>query len=231
MSKIPSPPKSIQTFSSIPYFAGLDEKVIVEIAKMTIEQHFAMGETVFQEGEPCKGLYIVQDGWLKGVIMSPAGREQTIRLLGPGEVFNEIGVLLPDGTNLVTVQALEPSTLWLIERAALLRMLDEHPSLCRIVTQNLAQRVVHLMKLVGDLSLHSVEARLVHMLLEQSQEGTVYRHKWATQAEMAAQLGTVIDVINRALHSLEAGGLIRFSRHRIEILDARGLEERFRSGN
>jgi hypothetical protein len=55
-------------------------------------------------------LYIVQSGWLKGLIVSPRGREQIIHLLGPGDTFNEHGALLKDGCNLVTVQAIEASS-------------------------------------------------------------------------------------------------------------------------
>ncbi len=178
------------------------------------------------EGEPCQGLYIVQEGWLKGMITSSAGREQIIRLVGPCEAFNEIGILLRDNLNLVTVQAIEPSTVWVIDRKALLGLMDEHPALCRTVTQNLANRVVHLVKLVEDLSLRTVEGRLARLLLEQSTDDKKKRRRWATQAEMAARLGTVIDVINRALHKLEEEGMIRFARHQIEIVDRKRLEQK-----
>jgi CRP/FNR family cyclic AMP-dependent transcriptional regulator len=41
---------------------------------------------------------------------------------------------------------------------------------------------------------------------------------------MAAQLGTVREMVGRALHSFEEEGMIRFDRHRIIILDQEGLE-------
>ncbi|MDP2995081.1 MAG: Crp/Fnr family transcriptional regulator, partial [Anaerolineales bacterium] len=168
--------------------------------------------------------YIVQEGWLKGIITSPAGREQIIRLLGPGDVFNEIG-LLTDGRNLVTVQALEDSTLWVIERETMLRLMDEHPRLCRAITRNLAERVLHLMKLVEDLSMRTVKSRMARLLLENAVEGVINRRRWMTQTEMAARLGTVLDVVNRTLNSLENDGLIIFERYKIQILDCKLLEE------
>jgi CRP-like cAMP-binding protein len=104
--------------------------------------------------------------------------------------------------------------------------MDEHPPLCRTVTQNLANRVVHLVKLVEDLSLRTVEGRLARILLEQSTDDEKRRRCWATQAEMAARLGTVIDVVNRALHKLEEEGMIRIVRHQIEIVDPKHLEQK-----
>jgi CRP/FNR family transcriptional regulator len=211
--------------ASVPYFAGLDDELLAAIAAITALHHYQEGEIVFLEGEPCRGLYIVQSGWLKGLIASPGGREQIIRLLGPGDAFNEHGVLTKEGTNLVTVQVVEESSIWVVDRSSLLSLMDQYPVLTRAVMQHLASRVVHLMKLVEDLSLRSVEARLARLLLEQPKLESE-RHRWVTQAEMAARLGTVVDVVNRALHKLEAEGLIRIVRHRIEIVNRLRLEQK-----
>jgi CRP/FNR family cyclic AMP-dependent transcriptional regulator len=211
--------------ASIACFIGLDDDVLDAIAAFTVLRHYSQGEIVFLEGEPCQGLYIVQSGWLKSLIASPGGREQIIRLVGPGEAFNEHGVFLKENRNLVTVQAIETSDVWVVDRSSLLASMDRYPVLCRTITQNLANRVVHLMKLVEDLSLRTVEARLARLLLEQSTDRSE-RHRWATQAEIAARLGTVVDVVNRALHKLEDEGLIRIIRHRIEIVDRGRLEQK-----
>jgi len=82
---------------------------------------------------------------------------------------------------------------------------------------------MHLIRMVEDLSLRSVEVRLTRFLLEQAEGEAVRRRRWATQAEMAAQLGTVPDVVNRALRKLVEEGLIRVERRQIHILDQDGL--------
>jgi CRP-like cAMP-binding protein len=218
MNTINSSSTAQPALASVSYFAGLGDEVLAAIAAVTVLHHYERGEIVFLEGEACQGMYIVQSGWLKGLIASLDGREQIIRLLGPGETFNDHGVLLREGRNLVTVQAIEASTLWMIGRESLLTLIKQHPPICLTITQNLASRVVYLMKLVGDLSLRTVEGRVARLLLEQP-AGELKRRRWATQAEMASRLGTVPDVINRALHKLEAEGLIRIVRHKIEIVD------------
>jgi CRP-like cAMP-binding protein len=53
---------------------------------------YQANEMVVLEGEAQPGLYYLEYGWLKVVKISPAGREQTLRFLEPGETFNEIGV-------------------------------------------------------------------------------------------------------------------------------------------
>jgi CRP/FNR family transcriptional regulator len=168
------------------------------------------------------GIDIVESGWLKAVKIGMDGREQVLQMLRPGEVFNAISVFT-DAPNQATVTALEPSQVWIVRREALLRLMDEHPALARQVVQDLAGRIMHLVRMVEDLSLRSVEARLARLLLEQAEGETVQRRRWATQAEMAARLGTVPDVVNRALRKLAEEGMIHVERHQIRILDKEGL--------
>ena len=104
--------------------------------------------------------------------------------------------------------------------------MDEHPVLSRIVTKNLANRVIHLTNLIESLALQKVESRLARMFLEHSNGDLLNRRRWSTQAEMAARLGTVPDVLNRALRSLAEEGLIQIQRHQIQILDRKGLERK-----
>lgn len=96
--------------------------------------------------------------------------------------------------------------------------------------KDLAGRVQHLIRLVEDLSLRSVEARLARLLLEQAQGESVTRRRWATQAEMAARIETVTDVLNRALRKLAEEGMILVERHQIQILDRDGLALKSESG-
>ena len=215
--------KSIHPFSSVPYFAGLDEDILGTIAEAGLRQDYEADQVVFLEREPCVGLYIVESGWLKAVKVSPEGREQALRFIGPGEAFNEIGVFA-DMSNPATVIALEPATVWVIHCDVMRSLLENHPDISSTVVQNLAKRVFRLTSMIEDLSLRTVEARLARNLLEQSDAGTVRRERWATQTAMAARLGTVLDVLNRALHSLADEGLIEVERHRIRILDREGLK-------
>lgn len=217
--------ETTSALAAVPYFAELDAVTLAAVARAAVCHTYQAGEVVFLEGEPCSGLYVVQAGWLKASKISPAGREQVVRVVGPGEAFNEVGVLA-DTPNQATVMALEPSAVWLIRREALVALLETDRRLARIVTQNLARRVLYLMSLVEDLSLRTVEARLARLLLAEAQEATLHRRSWATQAEIAARLGTVPDVLNRALRKLADEGLIHVARHQIQVVDRQGLEVR-----
>ena len=216
---------ALQVLSAVSYFADLDDQALQAVAQAALRREYGSDQTVFVEGEPCTGLYVIERGWLKAVKTSMEGREQVLRFVGPGEVVNEVGVFA-DTRNPATVIALEPTTVWLIHRQAILHLLQQEPGFASSVAQSLARRVLHLVSLVEDLSLRTVEARLARLLLERAENRALRRQRWATQAEMAARLGTVLDVINRALHELARDGLIQVERHQIRILDAEGLKER-----
>jgi CRP/FNR family transcriptional regulator len=228
MTENPVERELVTLLAAVPYFEGLDVGALGELARSAVRRQAGAGQIVFSEGEPCAGLVVVQEGWLKTVKISPSGREQVVCVAGPGEVCNEISVFAAV-PNPATAVALAPAILWTIPQAAVLGLLEQHPEAAQRVSQGLARRVLHMLTIVEDLSLRTVEARLARLLLERAPDGTLHRYRWATQEVMAARLGTVPDVLNRELKKLADQGLIRVTRRRIQILDREGLEARARA--
>ncbi|MBT3190274.1 MAG: Crp/Fnr family transcriptional regulator [Anaerolineae bacterium] len=214
----------INLLSKISYFSELDAAALKHISVATIQKKYETGQYTFMEGEPCIGLYIVKSGWLRAVKISASGREQVIRFVGPGEAFNEVGVLT-GGVNIVSVEALEPSKVLIVQRKELLNLVDKHPCLAKSIIENLAHRVLYAMNLVTDLSLRSVESRLARFLIDEADGNTIHRKKWATQAAIAARIGTVPVVINRAFRAFVEDNLIELKREKILIIDYDKLQE------
>ena len=208
----------------LPWLRPLDEAGWAELLAATGLRPYSPGEVIFLEEDPSVALYMVRRGWVKAVKLSPDGREQILDFIGPGQPIN-IAPVFAERPNPATLIALEESELWAIDQATLLALLDRYPAMARLLIRTLAGRLLHAISLVEDLSLRSVIARLSRLLLAQTTSGepAIFRHRWATQAEIAARLGAVPDVINRALRSLANDGLIEVSRARIVILDREGL--------
>ncbi|MFQ5418854.1 MAG: Crp/Fnr family transcriptional regulator [Anaerolineae bacterium] len=215
---------AIPALRAIPLFATLDEPMLAALAAQARWRTFAAGETVFLEGEPAAGLYFLQSGWLKVVKVSPSGREQVIKYLEPRETFNEIGAF-SNQPNPATAVALEDAGVWLIQREGLMRLLAERPSFAQHLIEKMADRVQHLVELISDLSLRPVTGRLARLLLAQAVDEVVPRPRWYTQAELAARLGAVPDVIQRALRRLADDGVIIVERQQIRIQDQKTLEQ------
>lgn len=210
---------------SLPYFAGLDAATVERLTGAATWHEYAPGAIIFLEGEGNTGLYAMHAGWAKVVKSSPDGREQVLRYFGPGELFNEVGIFLAR-PNPATAIALEHTELWQLRREHLQPLLAGQPGLLLQIMANMADRIVYLAGLVAELSLHTVEVRLARLLLDEATAGAVPRQPWQTQAELAARLGTVPEVLSRVLRTLADAGLVRVERRQIVILDRQGLEGR-----
>jgi len=207
---------------SVPYFARLDTAAMEAAAARAISRNYGKGAVIFLEGDPCAGLHVIEEGRVKLYKVSAEGREQVVKLLGPGEFFNEVAVF-DGGPNPVSAMAALDATLWVIDCASMRDLVSRFPALAEAVIENLAARSRHLLSLVEDLSLRTVSARLAKLLLSQAQTGGA-APRLTSQQEMAAQVGTVREMVGRVLRTLEDQGLIQLDRHRIVILDREGLE-------
>ena len=206
----------------VPYFAGLTDDIMAALAAAAIERHFDRGQIIFLEGEPCAGLYVVARGEVKVFKVSPQGREHILHQLGPGGTFNDVAAL-DGGPNPASVAATADSVLLCITRTELRRLTQAHPTLAWALIESIARRTRYLVEMVEDLSLRPVKARLAKLLLAEAEvvaaQPQVSRSQMVTQAEMAARLGTVREMVGRALRELADEGIIALDRHRIVIAD------------
>ena len=64
-----------ETLTRVPIFSGLSEAELSFLAQRTVPRRFSSGETVFAEGEPCAGLFVVESGHVR-IFKSSAGRKR-----------------------------------------------------------------------------------------------------------------------------------------------------------
>lgn len=213
-----------------PYFTSLDEPVLLDLSLGTILQRYEPGELMCWQGEPCCGLHMVESGSVKLFRLSPRGRELILRVMLPGESFNE-GPVFDGGPNVVNAAALEPSDVWTVEAELIRRKIATNPEMAQAVIRHLAQNLRMMVGKVEELSFYQVTHRLARLIGEMSPEelgdgadgkGTAAR---LTQGQLAARLGTVREVVARALRELERSGAICLERRRIRVVD----EARLRS--
>ena len=207
---------------SLPYFSTLGAEEIKRMEKDLLECSFGKGEFLFLEGEPCQGLYAVRSGQIRIFKSSSEGREQVLLIAKPGDTFNDVPVF-DGGPNPASASALEPSTVCIVPKETVLSLVADCPSALTII-RLFAARLRHLTLLVEDLSFRHVVSRLAKTLLELAVvEGGPSPVPRLTQDEMAAMVGTIRDVISRALRALEKAGAIRIEGRRILVVDPEKL--------
>jgi CRP/FNR family transcriptional regulator len=208
-----------------PYFGGLNEELTETLARELSLFRYQPGEIVCWQGEACRGLYIIQTGSVKLFKISQKGRELIIRVLAEGATFNEVPVF-DHGGNAVNVATLEKSEIWMIPKIIIHQILMENPDFAQAVILNLSQNLRRLVSMVEELSFHQVTnrlARLIAQLPEEQLHGD--SNARLTQAQLAARLGTVREVVARSLRELERSGAIRVRSSKIHIIDANVLAD------
>ena len=211
---------SLRALSSIQIFSDFDQGSLEEIMDGSLTKSFSAEEIVLWENGPSPGMHLVRSGWLKAVRSARTGREQILGLFGPGDSFSVISALseIPNPARIIS---LEESVIQIIPRELIFTVLDRYPELSHKLIERLSKSLAHLISLVEDLSLESVETRLAKFLISRAEDGTYHRKKWETQDTIAAQIGTVTDVLSRILRDFEKSGLITVNRKKIMLLNMR----------
>ncbi len=199
------------------------------LADIASPRNFKAGQVIYLEGELAEGIYILESGWVKATRMSSQGREQAMLFLKPVEIFGDIAIF-SETTYPGTVTALEDGCVWVIPKDKFLQLVRTSQSLAMALIHHLSDRVLYYVMFVEDLALRDVEARLANNLLQNAQlengQLVIHRQQWTTFDEMAVRLGTVRDVLSRALKNLEVEGLLSVEKGAIHVLDPQGLEQR-----
>jgi len=213
-----------QILKAVPLFAALDDTELDSLAARSGMRSFENGQLLFSEGESCKGLYIVVSGRVRIFKTSINGREQVLAVEGPGASVAELPVF--DGGNYPASgsSAAERTEVLFVSRADLRAICLEHPEVSLKLLQVVGARLRRLVGIIEELSFTTVRHRLISWLLRQAKEhGNVFTLA-ANHQELAAQIGTVRELVSRNLARLQAQSLIEMNGREITILDQDGLE-------
>lgn len=214
---------------SNPLFAALDETELNSLAAFAGSRTYSPGELLFSEGEPCVGLFFVVSGRVRIFKTSQSGREHVLSIDGPGSSIAELPVF-DGGPYPASASAMQTSELLFISRKDFRAICLQHPEVALKVLQVVGGRLRRLVGIIEELSFTTVRHRLISWLLRQARnEGrptdrgnTFSLH--ASHQELAAQIGTVRELVSRNIARLQAQGFIEMNGRDVTILDAEGLE-------
>lgn len=220
---------SKQILKATPLFAALDESEVSSLAERCGIRPYSAGEMLFSEGEPCKGLYIVVSGRVRIFKTALNGREHVLTVEGPGASVAELPVF-DGGKYPASGSAMEKTEVLFISRSDLRAICLEKPEVSLKMLQVVGTRLRRLVGIIEELSFTTVRHRLISWLLRQaaaegraSDRGVVISLNSSHQ-ELAAQIGTVRELISRNLARLQAQSFIEMDGREITILDKEGLE-------
>ena len=194
--------------------AALDQLVPVEVPTGTV---------IFQPGDAVKGYVVTLSGRVGIHLVGATGLELLLYEVTPGTscVQSTLGLL---GGEDYTAEAVaeEPTRLVLIPSARFLSLLDDDPAFRRLVFSALARRMQATMHMLERVAFQSVDGRLAaHLLAHADMHGGVT----ATQAELAAAIGSAREVISRRLEAMRKQGWLEHAKGRVTLTDRTALEQ------
>ena len=212
-------PDLITKMSNLSYFAELSTSDQQKIVQAGTIENYSANETVFDEGIPCSGMFVLISGEVFLKKNGPEGQCHTIQVLTPISMFNEVSVL-DRGENPVSALSSKDSVIWRINQARFLKIISTNSSLAMGLLAMMAKRNRSILSQYEDISFLTVHGRLAKLILELSIQGnnTIFRENHSTQ-ELAERIGTVPEVLCRAMKSLKDRGLIDTSRFEIKVID------------
>lgn len=216
-------------------FGELDEVSLRILAERAQERRLARDELLFVAGDDARGLYVIVEGALRAFRTNPDGREQVLQVERAGATFAEVPTF-DDGPYPSSVAAEEDSVLLFISKRDVQQICLEHPKIALAALRVLANRLRRCTALVEELSLQEVSQRVARFLLTEAQESGVSDGSGArvdlalTNQQIAARVGSVRDVVSRAIAQLREDGLIIVEGRRITIPNLQDLTE-YAGGN
>ena len=220
---------AIAVFRKTPLFADLAENEMSYIAERAVSRKFSAGEMIFSEGDSCPGLWVVESGKVKIFKSAASGREQVLTFEGPGSSIAELPVF-DGGAYPASATAVVDSTLLFVSKEEFRLLCLKSPDVALKVLRVVGKRLRGLVGIIEELSFSTVRHRLAALLLRLARAGErtdrgVEVALPANQQEIAAQIGTVRELISRGLSRLQSQGTIEIDGRKIVIRDLKALEK------
>src|ERR1044071_1765867 len=134
--------------------AGLERTVV----------KYSKGDVVYSQGEPAERVMYIQQGSIKISVVSKTGKEAIVGMLGSGDFFGE-GCLAGQSRRMATATAMTPTTVLVVDKAHMMRMLHDEPALSDRFTVHMLARNIRMEEDLVDQLFNSSEKRLARALL------------------------------------------------------------------
>jgi CRP-like cAMP-binding protein len=207
--------------SGVPLFLGLPPAAITQLTAPAVYRSYDSHEVLYLAGSAPAGLLLILEGRVR-VVRGRGDRQHLVHDEVSGGSLGEVPVFA-GGTYPATAIAAEPTRCILLLTPNLRATAGAHPEVALRFLERLGQRTRYLVDRVDQLAAQGVNGRLARLLLRRQHAvgpGIAFTLA-ATQLEAAEELGTVREVLVRALRTFRQRGIIESVRRgSYRILDA-----------
>jgi CRP/FNR family transcriptional regulator, cyclic AMP receptor protein len=215
-----------QVLAEAEFFSGLDEQALASIAASGGTRSLVRNESLFEEEDEPRSLFVVTFGRIAISNRSVDGRESVVALMEEGDLFGEMGLL--DGlARSAGARALEPSEVIEIPYAPVRKAFESNPESLWGVVRLLSQRIRTMDGVLADAVFLDVTGRTAKRVLELSDGADTFVMP-VTQEELAGMVGASRERVNKAIASFIRLGWIEQMDRRYTIIERAKLTQRSR---
>ena len=210
-------------------FCNLPDPAIKALSAITSSASYPKGATLFVEGQPARGVFILCSGRVKLSTSSADGKTLILRISEPGEVLG-LPATVTGTCYELTADVIEPAQANFISRSEFLNFLKENGEAALRVAQQLGETyhaAVSEMRTIG-LS-HSAGEKLARFLLEWAanypeEKGQIRIKLTLTHEEIAQMIGSSRETVTRLLADFRKKQLLQVMGSTLIIKNKAALE-------
>jgi CRP/FNR family cyclic AMP-dependent transcriptional regulator len=220
---------SSEILRRVPIFSDLTDTELSFLSQRAVPRKYESGELLFNEGDPCAGLFVIESGNVRIFKSSAGGREQVLAIDGPGSSVAELPVF-DGGKYPASAAAVNDLAVLFVSRQDFHSMCLVHPEVALKVLRMVGRRLRGLVAIIEELSFTTVRSRLISLLVKFAREraksaGPVTITLPSSNQELAAHIGTVRELVSRNLSRLQAEGLIKIDGREVTIPNLQALRD------
>jgi CRP-like cAMP-binding protein len=216
------PAGTLEALSRSELFGALAPAALQELAARSVLKNVRRGERIWSRGDQATALAVVASGRVKCWSPGHDARQWVNVIARPG-VACGLAACVDGGPHTCNAEPLERSRVVLVPTSAVRAAMERTPSFARAVANHLARDVRRVLGVCEDVTLRTPVERLARFLVAQAAGGVVVELR-ETQTQIAAQLGTVREVVGRGLRHLESRGVISRTGRVVRVLRPRDLD-------
>ncbi len=210
-------------------FANVEADALRALERAAVVYTLKHRETLYRQGDLAHSLYFVQSGCLRLVEHTPDGKQVTLKIFGPGDMFGLLAISGPFPQS-SSAEAVDEAVIIGIGSADLREVIRQYPLFGLRVIDLLVAHVHHAHARIRTMMVERVEQRLARALLHYcdkfgtEKDGVISIDVTLSQQDLAQFCGTTVETINRTLKAWQEQGTLKLSRQHIDVMDRLTLQ-------
>ena len=194
---------------------SFDPQVFLDTAGVSRKiAEYRRNESIFTQGDAADSVMYVQQGGVKFSVVNGSGKEAVVAMFGPSDFFGE-GCMAGQTVRMGTATAITPTTILVMEKAELLRVLHSQHELSDHFIRYMLAHNIRVEEDLVDQLFNSSEKRLARTLLLLARYGKqdqpIRILPKVSQETLASMVGTTRSRVNFFMNKFRKLGFIEYN--------------------